>query len=356
VRVSLPTEEDGFKICPHEFCGVDSLLIIPSIDPKWNPDNLHFRSLIVSKRWKTVLSCGFKKFFNEGEKPDLYPNINQFNDVWAEAKQDGSLVIVDYCKDQFSMRTRGTVSYTFQQNSSDFELLPKLHPKVIEVVKENKHISFLFEIETPNNVIVVRPETIKFTFLGGVNKDNLNHLTNKETEQFSRLMEVPRPQQYEFNNLSDISALVKQWKGKEGIVLSYNNHQNRIKIKSDWYNLIHRIKSQLNSDNNLIDFYIDKEMPIQEEFYKLIENEFDFEIAKQLKAEIEKICNAGEKAKKYIDNILDVLHDIRKVETRKEQAAMIKRNYNENSSIVFSILDNKQITKPQWTKLIKQRL
>jgi len=97
-------------------------------------------------------------------------------------------------------------------------------------------------------------------------------------------------------------------------------------------------------------------MPSCEEFYKKIESDFDFEIALQLKDEIEKICNAGDSVKKYIDNILEMVHDIRKVESRKEQAEMIKRNYHENSSYAFSILDNKQISRIQWIKLITQKL
>lgn len=95
-------------------------------------------------------------------------------------------------------------------------------------------------------------------------------------------------------------------------------------------------------------------MPSSEDFYKIIETEFDYEIATQLKEDIEKICEAGKKAKKYIDNILEVVHDIRKAKTRKEQALMIKRNFKENSSFVFCVLDSKIITKDQWTKLINQ--
>ena len=97
-------------------------------------------------------------------------------------------------------------------------------------------------------------------------------------------------------------------------------------------------------------------MPCCENFYKLIETEFDFEIALQLKSQIEKICRAGSAAKKYIDTMLDVVHDIRNVPTRKEQAQMIIRNFKDNSSIVFSILDNKQLAKAQWIKLIKTNL
>jgi hypothetical protein len=34
---------------------------------------------------------------------------------------------------------------------------------------------------------------------------------------------------------------------------------------------------------------------------------------------------------------------------------MIKRNYQENSGYAFSILDNKEITKQQWFKLIQKK-
>jgi hypothetical protein len=257
------------------------------------------------------------------------------------------------------MRTRGTVTYAIQNNAPDFELLPQKYPKVVEFLKENQHITLLFELVTPNNVIVVRPKEIDFYLLGAINKDNMTVVSSSEmTDIWRQVGPIQTPQTFTFNSttkLSEIIQHIKNWKGKEGIVVSYNNNQNRIKLKSDWYLFCHRVKSQLSSTNNLIEFYVEKGMPSAEDFYAAIETEFDYEIAVQLKSEIEKICEAGSKAKKYIDNILEMVHDIRKVETRKEQAAMIKRNYSENSSYAFAILDNKEITKQQWFKLIEQK-
>jgi hypothetical protein len=332
-------------------------LITPEIDAKWNKNNLFYRSLIVDREGN-VLSSGWPKFFNYGEKPECYPEPENFNDWKIEDKIDGSLLIADYVNDQFSMRTRGTVSYSSQKNAEDFELLPKKYPKVIEFLKENTHISLLFEIVTPNNVIVVRSKQIDFYLIGAINKNGMCVVSSSDlTDIWRKIGEVSTPQSYNFldtNDLSKISECIKHWKGKEGIVLSYNNGQNRIKLKSDWYCFIHRVKSQLSSTKNLIDFYIEKEMPSYDNFYKTIETEFDYEIAVQLKEELEKICEAGEKSKKYIDHILEVVHDIRTVETRKEQALMIKKNFQENSSFVFCVLDGKIISKEQWTKLINQ--
>lgn len=337
---------------------MDCFLITPKIDAKWNKNNLFYRSLVTDKEGN-VLSSGWPKFFNYGEKLECYPNPANFNDWKCEEKKDGSLVICDFINNQFSMRTRGTVSYTTQENAKDFECLPEKYPMLTEFLKQNSHLSLLFEIVTPNNVIVIRPSQIEFYLLGAINKNDMSVVSSFDLlEIWRKIGSIPVPQTYTFldtNDLSKISESIKYWKGKEGIVISYNNGQNRIKLKSDWYCFIHRVKSQLSSTKNLIDYYIDKEMPSYEIFYDHILVEFDYEIAIQLKDELEKICNAGEKAKKYIDYILEVVHDIRMVETRKEQAEMILRNFKDNSSFVFSVLDGKMISKDQWTKLINQK-
>jgi len=359
LKINIPAEEEFFNITPNIFCGIDCYLITPHINAKWNKNNLFYRSLITDKEGN-VLSSGWPKFFNYGEKIECYPNPEDFNDLKYEDKMDGSLLIADYINDQFSMRTRGTVSYSSQENAKDFELLPKKYPKLIEFLKENSHLSLLFEIVTPNNVIVVRPKQIEFYFIGAINKNGMCVVSSSDLVNIWRnIGQMPSPQAYNFlntNELSKIAETIKYWKGKEGIVVSYNNGQNRIKLKSDWYLFIHRVKSQLSSTNNLIDYYIDKKMPSYEIFYDHIVVDFDFEIAIQLKDEIARICDSGEKSKKHIDNMLEMIHDIRNVESRKEQAEMIKRNYGTNSPYAFSLLDNKEITKMQWTKLINQKL
>lgn len=357
VKVNIPIEHGCFHINPVNFCGIDSFLIVPQIDAKWNADILHFRSLIVDKEGN-VLSSGFGKFFNHLEKPDCYPDPEQFNDWVIEDKQDGSLCIVDFVNGQFSMRTRGTSTYKNLVNCKDFEFLFEKYPKVKKHVQENSNYSFLFEIVTPNNVIVIRPKEIDFYFLGAIDKNTLKMATNEEVLNMWKNMGCPpTPQKYYFQNvksISQISEFVKEWKGKEGVVLSYNNNQNRIKLKSLWYITIHRIKSQLNSENNLIDFYVECGMPEHSEFKEKIETEFDFEIAEQLKDEILRISEIGNTVKKEIEHIREFAHTIQRFETRKEQARYIMENYGKSkkSSFVFDILDGKELSSSQLTKLM----
>jgi len=359
MKVPLPIKEEFFNIVGSNFCGVDCYLITPEINAKWNKNNLFYRSLIIDKEGE-VLSSGWPKFFNYEENKGCYPDPEKFNDWKCEEKKDGSLLIADFVNGQFSMRTRGIVSYSTQENFQDFELLPHKYPKLLDFLKENPNLSLLFEIVTPNNIIVIRSAQVEFYLLGAINKNDMTIVSSFDLlEIWRKIGQVPVPQAYNFldtNDLFKISENIKHWKGKEGIVISYNKGQNRIKLKSDWYCFIHRVKSQLNSTKNLIEFYLDNEMPSAEVFFKLVETEFDYEIAIQLKDEIEKICKSGEKTKKYIDNILEMVHDIRKIESRKEQAEMIKANYKYNSGYVFSMLDNKKISKSQLARLINNFL
>ena len=358
MKINLPTEE-YFHINPHTFCGLDCYLIVPRIDAKWNSDNLHLRS-IVTDREGEVLSCGFPKFFNCGEKPDCYPDPQEFNDWCVESKLDGSLLIADFVNDQFSMRTRGTVSYNIQENSKDFELLPEKYPNIKSYLSKHNHYSLLFEILTPNNVIVIRPEEVKFYFLGAIDKRNLKLVHGSELLQIWKGLGCPlTPKRYQFDNIKDLSQIinwVKGWKGEEGIVLTYNRGQNKIKIKSDWYLWIHRVKSQLNSENNLIEYFIEKEMPSYEEFFKIIENEFDFEIATQLSSLMKRIVDANEKTKTHIEKIKEFVLEIRNFPSRREIAEAIKNNHKSDSALAFSILDGKIITVKQYFNLIKQNL
>lgn len=359
IKIDIPNPEDGFGIYEHTFCGIPSYLIVPAIDAKWNKHNLFYRSLIIDKETSEVLSSGWSKFFNCGEKPDCYPDPDKYNDWVIQEKLDGSLLIADYVNEKFNMRTRGTVSYITQNNFADFELLKEYHPEVISFLEKNNHISLLLEIITPNNVIVIRTPMVQFYLLGAIDKKTLKTLTLKEIENISQKLKIPMPEIYSFQNLEETIKTVKEWKGKEGIVISYNDNQNRIKIKSDWYCWIHRIKSQLNSDNNLIDFYVNEGMPSYKKFYSIIEKNFDWELAEQLTSQISKMVDAGKKVKKIVKGMKDFVEVMKKYPTRKEQAEQIVSAYGgsiNRSGMVFNLLDGKDLTNEQLIKLMHQSL
>ena len=358
MKIQLPQEADGFRCYEHIFCNIPSYLIIPGMDPTWTKQNLYFRSLIVEKNTNKILSVGWPKFFNHGEKPGCYPDPNNFKDWTIEEKIDGSLVICDFVNDKFNMRTRGTSSYIVQENFKDFDLLPRQYPELVEFLKKNSNLSVLIEILTPSNVIVIRSPDVQFTLLGVICKDTLTVYSQKDTQNVADMIGISVPQKYSFASLVEACEAVKQWKGKEGIVLTYNNNQNRIKIKSDWYLWLHKIKSQLNSDDNLIELFVNEGMPDYTQFYNLLVKNFDWEIAEQLKSQVSKLADAGKKVRKIAEHMKEFVLIIKNYSTRKEQARAIISSYggqtNNRASMLFNLLDGKELTNDQLTKLIYQ--
>jgi len=353
MKLSFPKKEDGFKIASCQFCRLESYLITPEIDAVWNPSNLFYRSVILDKEGN-VLSSGWPKFFNYGEKSDCYPSPQDFSDWNIQEKIDGSLVICDYVNETFSMRTRGTSSYIFQKNFKDFEQLLEFYPQLKTYLKQNSHLSLLFEIVTPNNIIVLRPTHLQFYFLGAIDKRTMQVVSD-----ISFGFEVLQPKTYSFTKLSNIVEAVKFWKGQEGVVLNYNNNQNKIKIKSQWYCWIHKVKSQLNSDKALLKLYIEENMPNYKTFYQIIETNYDFEIAEQLKTNLQRIVEAGEEVNKKIKNIKQLIKHVSKLNSRKEQAKAIIETFSPTNpeliSVAFSFLDDKKNIS-QIEKLIEKQL
>lgn len=346
----------------EEFCVRDCViannpckLVFPhQIGIKWVEENKVFRSSIWTKDGELV-SASWKKFTNLGEQLEFEP-IDIDSDIEFIHKLDGSTLIISKFKGELIVRTRGTSDATILDNGDEIPFLKQKYPLIFNNDTLNsEQYSIICEWYSPKNVIVEREAEEPTLWLTGVIKhDDYSYVLQKDLDVFATDWKIERPIRYRFNSISSMIESVNQWKKGEGIVIYGNNGQILKKTKSDRYLLLHRIKSQLGSTKNLIDFYIEKEMPSYKEFYKITETEFDYEIAVQLKEEIEKICEAGEKSKKYIDHILEVVHDIRTVETRKEQAEMIKRNFRENSSFVFCILDGKVLTKVQWRKIVNQ--
>jgi predicted CopG family antitoxin len=159
--------------------------------------------------------------------------------------------------------------------------------------------------------------------------------------------------------LEETIKTVKEWKGKEGIVISYNDNQNRIKIKSDWYCWIHKIKSQLNSESNLIEYYVNEGLPSYKKFYETIKNNFDWELAEQMTSEISKMVDCGKKVKKNIKGMESFINTIKHYPTRKEQAQQIIASYSgetNRSSMLFTLLDGKKLSNDQLIKLMHQNL
>src|SRR4051812_24434066 len=117
----LDPEQFNFK--EGVVAGEECVLITPKdITCKWTHENQHYRSVIVLKSSGEVISRGFSKFVNWGEKPDFQP----WDMSWpidARHKLDGSLLIVSKYKGEFIIRTRGVFDARAHETGNEIDFL-----------------------------------------------------------------------------------------------------------------------------------------------------------------------------------------------------------------------------------------
>lgn len=352
----LQLDRAQFNFKEGVFCGRESTLVNPraSDGDIWTPDNLHNRSAIYDNETGELLSCSFFKFFNNSQAQHLYPDPNDFTDWYIESKEDGSTCIVDYHNNQFNIRTRGCISYLQQDNRDDFEELPKLYPKAYPMISNNKDYTFLFEILTPNRRIVLPQKKIDFIFIGAINKKTLTYLTPQELDTLAIAADLKRPKRYQFSTIKEICETVTPWEGIEGVVLNYNNGQNKVKFKSDWYKLKHRLISGFTNIKNLIEMFVKLGCPSEQEFFNQIKEEIDFETASDLEPQIKNICDSFSLIKEKQQKCRDLIERIKGL-SRKEQALDITQHYSDwRRAYSFSLLDGREMDDKMLAKVIEE--
>ena len=349
-NMKLPNKEEfNYKECT--IAGDECWLIVPKdMSVEWNDENARFRSCVVRKSDNFVISQGFKKFTNFGEKPAFEP----WNDSWnieARHKLDGSLLIVSCYKGEWIIRTRGTINARLLPNGYEIDLLVE---KYKQFFKNNDAFdgisaleqSWLFEWTTPSNIIVLREsDEYKLTLVGIVSNEDGDYYSQKYLDTCASQYQFDRPDRYQYDSVEECIIDVSAWKGKEGVVLYSPNGQILKKIKADEYCELHKLATGIKTINNVLDVFMQSpKFTNYKDFYKYIETLLDYEIAEKCKPFIQEITDAYAKFVKSVDNMNEAMLFIRNYSNRKEQADAIQQEFcNWKTSIAFLLLDNREI-------------
>lgn len=349
--MKLPNpEEFNFKEC--EVAGDKCWLITPKeIGCKWTDDIHRFRSVIVRQEDNYVVSQGFGKFTNFGEKPDF----QTWNEDWkfeARHKLDGSLLIVSRYKGQWILRTRGTVDARQLANGHEIDdLMKKYSIYFDDEYEDTLPTSLLFEWTTPNNIIVLREHNEPtLTLLGVVSHETCEYWPQAFVDNFNFCYNnvFERPTKYVYNSVAECLEDVKAWEGKEGVVIYSPDYQTMKKIKSDVYCELHKISTGLVTLNHIIDlFMVSPRFAKYSEFYHYVETTKDYEVAEKIKDHMLTICVGWSKVLEKLDKIKKFVDTVRENYTRREQALEFQRVYNITNDwrlpIAFKLLDNKEV-------------
>ena len=354
----LNTEEFNVKPVKIGSLEEDFFLVTPSdMGTQWNDVNARYRSAIVRGSDGAVVSQGFGKFVNYGEKPDFQP----WDPTWpvaARHKMDGSLLIVSLYKDELIVRTRGTVDARQLPNGHEIEVLMRKYPRVFD--KRNRYLkewSLLFEWTTPSNIIVLREhDEPTLTMLGVVANDTAEYMTQANVDVVAFLLNVPRPTPYYYGSIEECIRDVEAWTGKEGVVIYSPDFQTMKKIKAEAYLMLHSVATGVKSVKNVLDLWLaaPERFYSVEAFYAYVESTLDYEIAEKISDEMHAIIsawhefvNSHHELRRFIDAYAST-HDSTAADYRKNFALLVQKNYPDwRSGLAFTLFADKTVEERQ---------
>jgi hypothetical protein len=230
------------------------LFIHPKRDKwAWDEGELLLRSVAVDRQGR-VISTGWPKFFNLGERPAndaaLEQALASSDEVYFTEKLDGTLIIRSILPNgKVLFRTRG------RWESDDFGPLARAiasarYPALLDpsIMPE---WSLLFEYVGPANLIVIAYGEEDLCFLGAVRHADLHLMPVAQMQAVASeyglrsvpLVELPR-------DVPGMVEAVRGWEDREGIVARLHRGQLLIKLKSARYLAMHAMRA--NMSYNLI--------------------------------------------------------------------------------------------------------
>lgn len=193
------------------------------------------RGIILEKDTWNVVAYAFNKFFNFGES---YADEIDWASARVLEKVDGSLIKV-YYYNGWRVGTNSTI------DADDAKLLAPPYETFMDLFsaaadicgldynKLDPHYTYIFELRSPYNKVVVPYEDIRIIHIG-----TRNNITCEEVEVD---IGIEKPKQYMLSSLDDCIAMAATFDfTKEGFVVVDKNY-HRIKVKSEDYVRVHRL-------------------------------------------------------------------------------------------------------------------
>lgn len=252
IRDVLPHIEgyDEIVVAKKEwYTVIDYVTVTPkTFDGPGAEYRLECRGLKFCNRTGNLLARPFHKFFNINERPDtLYGFLDFSKPHRVMEKMDGTMVHgIRAPNGDIRLMTRmGLTQHALQ---AEQYLTEYLRRTVIEAYIEDG-MTPIFEFTAPNNRIVVPYDKPELTLLG-VRDMQFGDYAFSCMDFERSIGNVRTVQEHKFDTPDQMIEQVREWTGKEGVVVAWNN--KFVKLKADEYVLLHRAKSELDHEKNVV--------------------------------------------------------------------------------------------------------
>lgn len=297
----------------------------------YNPLVRECRGIILDMNTLAPACVPFYKFGNYGE--GYVPEID-----WATAKVqekvDGSLIKVWWYEDGWRVSTNGTIDAQDASVDSDivpyksfYDLFVEASKDVLDYSRLNKGCTYMFELVSPFNRVVVPHSEFKIYHIGTRN--------NKTLLELNEDIGIEKPKSYNLKSLGEcVTAASKLPFSDEGYVVVDGNW-NRIKIKSPAYVAAHHLKNNgIITKARIVAMLKQNEQDEFLNYYPEFKLMFD-EVERLTDTFVETMDLEIEKVKPLISNL-----------NRKEFAEIAKKTAC--PALMFSWIDGKTTGAKEW--------
>ena len=227
----------------------------------------------------------FVKFFNVSE--ELVSPID-WDSARIQTKHDGSIIKCWWDDIGWRVSTNGTIDSSTAMIEGDFISFYELFNMAkgdLDFTKLNKNRTYIFELTSPLNKVVVDYKEHKIFHIGTID--------NKTGEEFNEDIGIEKPKEFHCNNVDDIINAVNLMSYDEEGYVVVDKYWRRVKIKSPEYVRVHRLYSNVMTKRRAVEIIRMNEQseflayfPQYKELFNNIESAYNklmFEISQELR-------------------------------------------------------------------------
>lgn len=220
------------------------------------------RGIIIDIKEKNypVVCLPFRKFGNYWEG---YADKIDWNTATIQEKIDGSIMKLWYNHAGFWILSTNSCIHAEKAQVANHDMSyadlfeQAINFKNIEADKLNKDCTYIFELVSPLNKVVIDYPVTKIYHIG-----TRNNLTG---EEYTIDIGLPHPKEYSINYsleecINLVNHLYEQEGMKEGFVVVDANY-NRIKVKTPEYLMAHRVKNNGASHKSMLEVVLVGDIP-----------------------------------------------------------------------------------------------
>jgi len=303
-------------------CGKFTLIRYSQLNSDFsNPIVQESRGCIIDNENFEYVCRPFKKFFNATE---YLASPIDWESARIQTKHDGSIIKCWYDGVDWRISTNGTIDSSTAMIEGDFVSFYELFNMAkgdLDFSKLSKDRTYIFELTSPLNRVVVEYKEHKIFHIGTIN--------NKTGEEFNEDIGIEKPKEFHCNDVNEIVEAVSLMSWDEEGYVVVDKYWRRVKIKSPEYVRVHRLYSNVMTKRRAVEIIRTGE---QSEFLAY------FPQYKELFADIERAYN------NLIFEISQELRGCMKFDNKREFAMSNKDS--EFSDFLFRTYDGKYVK--QW--------